>query len=207
MLKIVLYFFFFFQAEDGIRDYKVTGVQTCALPISEDLRRRMSGIPGAVDVHLAQVTNTPELFVDVDRSFAEEIGLTQKDVTSDILISLSSNGQTAPNFWLDPGTGVQYPVAVQTPQWRIDSIATLEATPLTAGPTGARPQLLSNVAGVKRLIGPTNVTHYNIARTLDVVVGVDGADLGSVAASVQRIVEEAQRRLPRGTSISVEGEA
>jgi multidrug efflux pump subunit AcrB len=165
-------------------------------------------VPGAVDVHLAQVTNTPELFVDVDRSLAEEVGLTQKDVTSDILISLSSNGQTAPNFWLDPGTGVQYPVAVQTPQWRIDSIATLQATPLTpASPTGPKPQLLSNVAGVSRRFGPTNVTHYNIARTIDVVVGVDGADLGSVAAAVQRIVDDTRTRLPRGTSISVVGEA
>jgi multidrug efflux pump subunit AcrB len=159
-------------------------------------------------VHLAQVTSTPSLFVDVDRTLSEQVGLTQRDVASDMLVSLASSGQTAPNFWLDPATGVQYPVAVQTPQWRIDSIQTLQTTPLTpASTTTGTPQLLANVAHVSRTETPTNVTHYNIARTLDVLLGVDGAPLGSVASGVQRIVQEAERHLPRGTSISVQGQA
>src|SRR5207248_4497619 len=160
------------------------------LTIARGLASKMAAIPGAVDVHLAQVTDTPELLVDVDRNAAEELGLTMRDVGSDLLVSLSSSSQTAPDFWMDPKTGVQYPVAVQTPQNRIDSIQALEQTSLTSGstrlastgtyvsPTRAnnlRPEMLSNVASVQHILGPTNITHYNIARTIDVQAGVDGA--------------------------------
>jgi multidrug efflux pump subunit AcrB len=191
-------------------DIRLTGPirnQSQNLTIAQDLAKRIAGVPGAVDVHLAQVTSTPSLFVDVDRTLSEQVGLTQRDVASDMLVSLASSGQTALNFWLDPATGVQYLVAVQTPQWRIDSIHALQTTPLTPAATTGTPQLLANVAQVSRTETPTNVTHYNIARTLDVLLGVDGAPLGSVASGVQRIVQEAERRLPRGTSISVQGQA
>jgi multidrug efflux pump subunit AcrB len=138
---------------------------------------------------------------------SQEVGLTQRDVTNDMLVSLSSSGQTAPNFWLDPKSGVQYAVAVQTPQWRIDSIEALGSTPLTAGPTTGAPQLLANVATTSRTFGPANVTNYNIVRSLDVLVGVDGTDLGAVASPVGRIVDAARNGLPRGTAIAVQGQA
>ncbi len=186
--------------------------------IAHDLARRFADIPGAVDVHLAQVTDTPELHVDVDRTLAGLVGLSQQNVASDLLVSLSSSFQTAPSFWLDAKTGVQYQVAVQTPQYRIDSVEALEYTPLTAAPvtlagtqsgtptTGA-PQLLANVATIWREVGPTNVTHYDIAPTVDVQLGVDGADLGSVAASVERIVQQARGSFPRGTTVAITGQA
>src|SRR6266849_3571435 len=103
-------------------DVRLTGPagnQAANLAIARDLASRMATVPGAVDVHLAQVTDTPELLVDVDRTAAQDVGLTMRDVASDLLISLSSSSQTAPNFWMDPKTGVQYPVAVQTPQVRV----------------------------------------------------------------------------------------
>lgn len=179
------------------------------LLLARDLAKRFAAVPGAVDVHLAQVTDTPEILVDVDRALAQGLALTQRDVTEDVLVSLSSSGQTAPNFWLDPSNGVQYSVAVQTPQWRIDSLDALGTIPITAvSPVaGARPQLLSNVATTSRGMGPTNVTHYNIARSLDVLVGVEGTDLGSVATPVQRIVDDTKQHLPRGTAIVVQGQA
>jgi multidrug efflux pump subunit AcrB len=111
-------------------DVRITGParnETANLGIARDLVKRFAGIPGAVDVHLAQVADTPELYVDVDRTRSQQLGLTQRDVTDDVLVSLSSSGQTAPNFWLDPAGGVQYAVAVQTPQWRIDSGASRSA--------------------------------------------------------------------------------
>jgi multidrug efflux pump subunit AcrB len=192
-------------------DVRITGPSSneqTNIAIARDLMKRFAALPGAVDVHLAQVTDTPELLVDVDRTLSKQVGLTQRDVTSDLLVSLSSSGQTAPNFWLDPTSGVQYTVAVQTPQWRIDSLDALDAIPLTAGPTtGAPPQLLANIATTSRGLGPTNLTHYNIARSLDVLVGVDGTDLGAVASPLQRIVDQARRGLPRGTSIAVQGQA
>jgi multidrug efflux pump subunit AcrB len=191
-------------------DVRITGPtrnEQANLVIARELARHFAQVPGAVDVHLAQVADTPELLVDVDRTLAEQVGLSQHDVTSDMLVSLSSSGQTAPNFWLDPTSGVQYAVAVQTPQWRVDSLDALGSIPLTAAPTTAPPQLLSNVATTSRELGPTNLTHYNIARSIDVLVGVEGTDLGAVAAPVQRIVDGIRRGLPRGTSIAVQGQA
>ena len=205
-------------------DVRLTGPaanQTANLTIARDLASRMATIPGAVDVHLAQVVDTPQLLVDVDRTAAEDLGLTMRDVASDLLVSLSSSSQTAPNFWMDPKTGVQYPVAVQTPQTRIDSIQALETTPLSSGsvrlassgsyvsPTPAsslRPELLSNVASVSHGLGPTNVTHFNIARTIDVQAGVDGADLASVASGVQKLIDGVRSHLPRGSTILLTGQ-
>jgi multidrug efflux pump subunit AcrB len=190
-------------------DVRITGPSSnekSNLAVARDLVKRFSAVPGAVDVHLAQVTDTPELVVDVDRTQAQQVGLTQRDVTSNMLVSLSSSGQTAPNFWLDPTSGVEYAVAVQTPQWRIDSLAALGRTPLTTSRL-ASPVLLANLATTSRTLGPTNLTHYNIARSLDVLVGVDGTDLGAVASPVQRIVDASLASLPRGTSIALQGQA
>ncbi|HEX4621921.1 MAG TPA: efflux RND transporter permease subunit, partial [Myxococcaceae bacterium] len=177
------------------------GNQARNLELARSLASQMATIPGAVDVHLAQVTDTPALKMDVDRVAADDLGLNLRDVASDLLISLSSSSQTAPNFWMDPKTGVQYPVAVQTPQLRIDSLQALQTTPLAAA---AGPQLVSNVAAISHATEPTNITHYNIARTLDVQAGVEGMDLGSVATAVRRKVAALQ--LPRGTRVEVTGQ-
>jgi multidrug efflux pump subunit AcrB len=158
-----------------------------------------------VDVHLAQVVATPSLKVDIDRTLGNQVGVTQRDVASDLLISLSSSGQTSPNYWLDPVRGVQYLVAVQTPQYRVDSLDALNATPLTAKTTGQQ-QLLGNVASTTRTAIPTNITHYNVAPTYDVQVNVDGADLGSVSNAVASIVQDIQARLPRGTTSQIVGQ-
>jgi multidrug efflux pump subunit AcrB len=201
-------------------DVRITGPannEQANVAVARDLVKRLAAVPGAVDVHLAQVTDTPELLVDVDRTLSQQVGLTQRDVTNNMLVSLSSTSQTAPNFWLDPKSGVQYTVAVQTPQWRVDSIEALRSIPLTAGAaplppssggaTMMQPQLLANVAAISPQLGPTNLTHYNIARSFDVLVGVDGTDLGAVATPVQRIVDVTRRGLPRGTSIALQGQA
>jgi multidrug efflux pump subunit AcrB len=191
-------------------DVRLTGParnELANLGLAKTLAKRFAQLPGAVDVHLGQVDETPELQVDVDRTLAQQAGLSERDVSSDILVSLASSGQTAPSFWLDPASGVQYPVAVQTPQWRIDSLDALGNIPLTAGPTAGPPELLSNVARTSRTLGPTNLTHYNIARSTDVLVGVEGTDLGSVAAPVRDIVEKVRGELPRGTQITVQGQA
>src|SRR5438128_9624608 len=205
-------------------DVRLTGPagnQTANLAIARDLASRIATIPGAVDVHLAQVTDTPELLVDVDRTAAQDVGLTMRDVASDLLISLSSSSQTAPNVWMDTKTGVQYTVATAMPQVRVDSIQALETTPLTSGsvrlassgsldsPTLAstlRPGLLSSVANVSHVLGPTNITHYNIARTIDVQAGVDGADIGSVASGVQKLIDEIRPKPPRGSTILLTGQ-
>ncbi|WP_437969412.1 efflux RND transporter permease subunit [Sorangium sp. So ce260] len=172
--------------------------------VAQRIADRMERIPGAVDVHLAQVPARPQLRIDVDRTMADQMGLTQRDVASDVLVSLSSSGQTSPTYWLDK-RGVQYLVAVQTPQHAIGSIDDLNTTPLSTGE--GRPQLLSNVATLSRTTGPANITHYNVARTFDVQANVDGTDLGAVAGAVGRMVDELRPELPRGTKVTIKGQA
>ncbi|WP_437679100.1 efflux RND transporter permease subunit [Sorangium sp. So ce131] len=171
--------------------------------VARKIAGRMEKIPGAVDVHLAQVEARPQLRIDVDRTMADQMGLSQRDVASDVLVSLSSSGQTSPTYWLDK-RGVQYLVAVQTPQYAIASLDDVNATPLSTG--DGRPQLLSNVAAMSRTTGPANITHYNVARTFDVQANVDGTDLGTVAGAISRVVDEMKPELPRGTKVTVTGQ-
>jgi multidrug efflux pump subunit AcrB len=173
--------------------------------IAEQIRQRISEIPGAVDAHLQQVPYTPELQITTDRTLLSQLGLSQSTVANDVLISLSSSGQTAPNFWLDPKTGVQYPVAVQTPQLKIDSVSALDSTPVSS-PMSAKPQLLANLATVRHRLGPTNVTHYNIALSYDVLAGVQGTDLGRVSSGVNKLLDEIRPTLPRGSTVVVRGQ-
>jgi CzcA family heavy metal efflux pump len=173
--------------------------------IARDLRGAIAGVRGAVDVHLAQVVSQPELRLDVDRTEASQSGLTQRDVANDAFVSLSSSGQVAPNFWLDPKKGISYLVAVQTPQYRLDSMEAIEETPIHL-PGSSTPQTLGNLATVHRDATPVNVTHYNAMSTFDVQANVQGTDLGSVSNAVDRIVAEARKTLPRGTSIVVRGQ-
>ncbi|CAN5564045.1 efflux RND transporter permease subunit [soil metagenome] len=181
------------------------GNQPKNLALARDLVRQIEEIPGAVDVHLHQVPNLPELRVDVDRSMASQVGLTARDIASDMLLSTSSSTQTAPGYWLDRTRGIQYIVAVQTPQWRMDSVEALESTPISLGPT-KDPQLLGNIAKITPIEGPVNITHYNAFPTYDVLANVDGVDLGSVADGVAKAIKDVEPKLPRGSSIKTKGQ-
>jgi multidrug efflux pump subunit AcrB len=180
------------------------GAESATLDVARQIASRVSAIPGAVDVHLAQVTAQPELKIDVNRTMAGQLGVTERDVANDVLVSLASSSMVSPSFWVDP-RGVQYLVAVQTPQHVIDSMDALRTTPVS---TGAEPQLLSNLASVERTSGAVNITHYNIARTFDVQANVDGTDLGSVASRVRGVVADMEHagKMPRGTTARVKGQ-
>ena len=173
-------------------DVQVTG------PIKNDkanyevalkLVNRIRHVRGAVDVHIQQVVSYPTFFIDVDRTRANQMGLSQRDVANDVLISLSSSSQVTPNYWLNPINGVNYAVAVQTPQYKIDSLDALKQSPISAGKL-ATPQLLENLAPIKRSDSAAVVAHYNVAPVYDVFVNVQGRDLGGVADDVQKIVNE-----------------
>jgi multidrug efflux pump subunit AcrB len=157
--------------------------------VARKLAERIRSVRGAVDVHIQQVNSYPTFFVNVDRTRASQIGLTQRDVATDLLISLSSSGQTAPNYWLNPVNGVNYTVAVQTPQYKIDSLDALRQSPISAGKL-AKPQLLENLAPITRSDSPAMISHYAVAPVYDVFVNVQGRDLGGVAADVQNIVNQ-----------------
>jgi multidrug efflux pump subunit AcrB len=173
--------------------------------IAQSLRESIAQVQGAVDVHLAQVVSQPELRLDVDRAEASQGGATQRDVANDALVSLSSSAQVAPNFWVDPKVGVQYLVAVQTPQYQVDSLEALKETPVHL-PGSTTPQTLGNLASLRRDATPVNITHYNALSAFDVQANVQGADLGSVSDAVDRIVADAKKTLPRGTTVVVRGQ-
>jgi multidrug efflux pump subunit AcrB len=208
---------FFFQPADIVSqilnfglpapiDVRVTGFnQQATHEIALEAAARMARIPGAADVHLHQVVNSPSLMVNVDRSRLAELGLTQRDVANNVLVTLSSSAVVAPNYWSDPRSGINYVVAVQTPQSRVDSVNTLmntSVTPATSGP----PQLLSNLATLERREVPAVVSHSNVQPVFDVYANVQDRDLGSVATAVQRIVAELRPKLPPGHTISVRGQ-
>jgi multidrug efflux pump subunit AcrB len=178
------------------------GAEDATQAVAARFLDRIATIPGTVDVHLAQISRTPELRIDVDRTMAQAFGMSERDVASDMLVSLSSSALVSPSFWLDK-RGVQYLLAVQTPQFQVDSLDALKATPLS---NLGSPQFLSNVASVSRTFGAANITHYNVARTYDIQANVDGTDLGSVAAGVYRVVDEMKGEMPRGTSARVKGQ-
>ncbi len=176
-----------------------------AYSVAKQIERQVAKIPGAADVHLHQVMDYPELRVNVDRVKAAQLGLTQRDVANSMLISLSSSGQVAPNFWLNPVNGVSYSVNVQTPQYRIDSFAALARTPITT-PSSRSPQLLSNLATFERGSSMAVVNHYNVQPVFDVFANVEGSDLGSVGRAVMRIMSDMERKVPRGVFLDVRGQ-
>ncbi len=198
------------------------GTEDAVLKMARRIAGELRHVPGAADVHLAQVQDLPELRVDVDRTLASRMGLSERDVTSDLLVSLSSSGLVAPSYWIDK-RGVSYLVAVQTPQYKMDSIDALRRTPLSIVAPGTRaapgggspdsagvgsplPQLLSNVATVRRVSGVVNITHYNTQRTYDVQANVEGTDLGSVSTAIEAILKRVEKDYPRGLKVKVKGQ-
>lgn len=173
--------------------------------IAKEIERRVALIPGAVDVHVHQQVHYPEVRVNVDRIKADQVGLTQRDVANSLLISLSSSAQIAPNQWLNPVNGVNYSVAVQTPQYWIDSFDALERTPISSG-TGDSTQLLSNLATLQRGVSTEVVSHYDVQPVFDVYADVDRRDLGSVAGEVRRIMQDLTPQLPKGTFLQLRGQ-
>jgi CzcA family heavy metal efflux pump len=169
------------------------------------LAAKIMRVPGIVDLRVHQVSNEPAFEVDVDRSRAAQMGMTQRDVANNLLVSLSGSGQTSPTFWLNPSTGVSYAISTMTPQYRMDSLNDLNTIPVTAG-VGVQPSaLLESVATLHREAGPAIVSHYNVQPVIDIYGSVQGRDLGGVAKDIQPIIDAAQKNLPRGSSIVVRG--
>ncbi|MBO0932800.1 efflux RND transporter permease subunit [Fibrella aquatilis] len=175
------------------------------LKIAREMQQRIAQIPGAVDVHLHQVLDAPEIFLDVDRERAGQFGLTEQRVATNLNISLSGTAQVRPNFWPDPVTGFPYLIAVQTPPYKLDTYDKLLRTPLISSQQ-AMPQLLSNVATVKRTTTPQIINRVNTQPTYDVYAAVEHTDLGSVAAELNKLAKEYEPQLKPGNKISIRGQ-
>src|SRR2546426_6189739 len=163
------------------------------------------GVPGAVDVHVQQVLDAPRIMIDTDRALAQQVGLTQRDVATSLLISLTGSGVTATNFWLNPQNGVSYQVVVQTPETRVASLDELHRTPVAIAGQSS-PQLLTNLAAFSRTITPLSLNHYNVQPVFDVYASVQGTDLGSVSSQVDRIIAKYKGQISKASSIVVRGQ-
>jgi len=192
-------------------DIQVTGFRKDQnFPVALDIKREVSKVPGAVDVCLHQVVNAPEYRVKVDRTRANELGLTQRDISNSFLVSLSSSFQVSPNFWVNPQNGVQYYLAAQTPQYRIASVGDITTTNITSKATEAEqvksPQLLANVASPIRVYNPAVINHLNVQPVFNIYAACQGRDLGGVSRDIQKIVDKFKAHLPRGSAIAVSGQ-
>ena len=189
-------------------DVQVTGAVANSdsnYQLATEIAHQVKRIPGAVDVEVHQMVHGPDVRVNVNRSQAQQTGLQQQAVASAVLLSLASSGQAAPNFWLNFKNGVNYNVAVQTPQYRMATLDQLKNTPISLSGT-SRPQLLGNLATFTRGESPLILNHYNAQPVYDVLVNVQGRDLGGVTDDVQKVLDSFNSKLPRGTTISVRGQ-
>ena len=174
--------------------------------VAQKFASQVRHIPGAVDVHIQQAFDEPTLHMDVDRTRAQSVGLQTRDVAQNVLVSLSSSFQTAPAFWLDPKNGVSYQVAVQTPQYRMDSLPALQNTPISGSLPGADPQILGNLVTTRTTARPAEISHYNVLPMINVYASVDGRDLGSVSDEVEKRVASIKKELPRGSHVVIRGQ-
>jgi multidrug efflux pump subunit AcrB len=176
--------------------------------IAGELAQKLRRVPGAVDVRVQQPAHLQRLQFAIDRTKAAGLGLTESNVAGSILLSLSGSGQTSPSYWVDQTTGVQYLVNVRAPEYRLASLDDLQSLPVSASqPGAANGQLLANVASFTRTNSQPIYSHYNIMPVVDVFGGVANRDLGSVVSDIKPIIAEAQKNLPRGTSIMLRGQA
>jgi len=175
-----------------------------------ELTKAIRQIPGAVDAHVHQRLDGPALSLQMDRTRLQQYGLTASNVGQNVLIALSGSSQTAPAFWLNPANGVVYSIAVQSPQYVVDSLDSLLNIPVGASGTpaagGGSQQLLGNLVDAQAARQPAVMSRYNIAPVIDVYVSVQGTDLASVASKVQKLVDEMRPTLPRGSRVEIRGQ-
>jgi CzcA family heavy metal efflux pump len=172
---------------------------------ANDLLKKIRQVPGIADLRIQQVFNYPQINVDVDRTLAAEVGLTQRDVANSLLVTLSGSGQVKPNFWLNPENGVSYPIVAQMPQYRVNSISELSNIPITAQENGAQ-RYLGGLATITQGPSPGVVSHYNVQPVIDIFGDTQGRDLGAVSRDIQKILADAKKDLPRGSYTAVRGQ-
>jgi multidrug efflux pump subunit AcrB len=211
---------FFFQPADIVNqvlnfgqpapiDIRVSGPhRNLDWEAANKILRDLKTVPGIADAHIFQVPAAPAMNVDVDRTLAQSMGLSQRDVANSVLVTLSSSAMMSPNFWINPQTNVTYPLLIQTPQYRVDSIPSVMTLPVTgegkAG--GANHHLLTSVAKVERGTVPMVLSQHNIRAVFDVQADVQGRDMGSVAAAIDRVIKANQPPASSGVRIEVAGQ-
>jgi multidrug efflux pump subunit AcrB len=169
------------------------------------LLAKVKAIPGIADARIQQAFQQPTLNVNVDRSLTSLAGLTEKDVATAMLTTLSGSSQSAPTYWLDPANGVSYAVSVQTPQRDINTMTGLKNIPVTSS-GGGNAQLVGGLANVERTASNAVVSHYNVTPVIDIFATPQGRDLGALASDIQRVIHATAPDLPKGASVALRGQ-
>jgi CzcA family heavy metal efflux pump len=173
--------------------------------VAARMLHEISKVPGVADARIQQAFDYPTFEVDVDRTKAVQGGYAERDVANSLLNSLSGSFQITPMFFLNWKNGVSYNLVTQTPQYAVQSLQDLQNTPLNSA-AATRPEILADVASIKRANEMQVISHYNIRRVVDIYAAVQGRDLGAVGRDVTRIVDADRKLLPRGSFVTVKGQ-
>jgi len=173
---------------------------------ADALLAKMRYVSGTSDLRIQQPFDQPYLRLRVERTKAEQLGFTAHDIAQNLLVSLSGSFQTSPTFWVDPKNRVSYQIATQTPQYRADTLQSLENIPITGTDPTAAPSLMASLVAVQRGAGMAVVSHYNVAPVIDIFGAATGRDLGGVAGDINKIIEATRQQLPRGSRVVVRGQ-
>ena len=209
---------FFFQPADIVDqvlnfgqpapiDIRVSAADTAsAYHLAARLTRLIGRLPGVVDAHVFQVPDAPALSVDVDRALATQVGLTQRDAASNVLVTTNSSAQTSPNFWVDPSNGVSYPLVVQQPPYDIASAQDLKIMPVSSLEDSGSSQLLMNMSSIGRRQVPMVTSQLNIRPVFDVQANVQGRDLYSASRDIDRVIASNRPPAEKAMQVTLSGQ-
>jgi multidrug efflux pump subunit AcrB len=187
-------------------DLQIRGANVNAnFAYANQLLSRIRRIPGIADARIQQSPNNPTFNIDVDRTRAQYVGLTERDVTNSLVVNLAGSAQVAPTYYLNPDNGVSYSIVMQTPQYKIDSLSALETLPITASST-ATPPILGGIADIKRSTSSAVVSQYDIQSMVQIYATPQGRDLGAVAADVRAVIADTAKDVPKGSSVVLLGQ-
>lgn len=171
------------------------------------LLAKIKRIPGVADARIQQSPNNPTFNIDVDRTRAQYVGLTERDVTNSLVVNLAGSSQVAPTYYLNPENGVSYSIVMQTPQYHVDSLSKLETIPVSAsGAAAAGAPILGGLAEIKRSAGNAVVSQYDIQSIVQIFATTQGRDLGAVAADIRKAIDETKAEVPKGSSVVLLGQ-
>ena len=188
-------------------DVQVTGLQLDEnRALAEHLMQQIARIPGATDLRIQQPFNQPKWTVGVDRTRAQQVGYSQREVAQDLLTSLSGSFQTSPSFYLNPQNHVSYNIAVQTPQYEVKDLQELQNFPIATNGSAQQPQILGNLASFERGVEPGTLSHFNAQPVIDIYGSVEGTDLASVAGRIENILRDNESKKPPATQINLRGQ-
>jgi multidrug efflux pump subunit AcrB len=172
---------------------------------ANELLNKIRQIPGVADARLQQSQAQPAFRIDVDRTRAQLLGLTEGDVTNSLIADLSGTAQVAPTYWLNPDNNVTYPISAQVPQYSLDTLAQLNNLPITAK-NGGNAQVLGALADITRTHRNTIVSQYNIQSMVEIFATTQGRDLGAVAGDIDKMLKDTEKDKPKGATIALLGQ-